>query len=769
MSRNRRNYIVYASVIALFGALIWCVIRCGEVYDSGGKSLSLSPSPAPSPGGSLSEILFSSDPNHPLPLLLLQIAAILAVVRVFSYLFKYLGQPGVIGEIVAGIVLGPSVLGHFCPGVFRFLFAPESLGPLNVVSQIGLILFMFVIGMELDMGVVRKKASQTLVISHASIAVPFFMGMALALRVYPEFGAGHTSFLSFALFIGISVSITAFPVLARIVQERGLGKTPMGMLAVASAANNDVTAWCLLAAVIAVVRAGNIAGALYTIGFAILYIACMFLVVKPFLHKIGEAFNKRETVGKTLVAFIFLVLVLSSYITETLGIHALFGAFLAGVVMPDNLSFRRVMTERVEDVALVLFLPLFFVFTGLRTEIGLLDTPHLWGICALFVLVSVAGKMLGAAGAARLVGESWKDSLSIGVLMNTRGLMELIVLNIGYEMRIIPSSLFVIFVIMALVTTFMATPMLALIERCSARKSWERPRARRKPRVLISFADPRSGPLFLRLAHLLYGRAIGRCKLTAVHYTIGSETNPINAENYSRMSFRPLKSEARKLGLSVDMRYRVTDRYIDDLRTLAEGEGYDFVLTGAGPNFIRNYLGPSRRTPFAYAERRVGELLGWKNWLFPEGLTHDKTRILFRSMRCTLGVFVNRGLSGIDEVGVVLCERGDLSLLRYIEAMAEHIRVELLSVDPRLEIASALGESGRDERVSLCAPGTPLGKCFAGKQLVVVSYPAWRYMTRYERGTLRELPSFIIIKPQDASQRKEGRVGQTTDKENSKI
>ena len=150
------------------------------------------------------------------------------------------------------------------------------------------------------------------------------------------------------------------------------------------------------------------------------------------------------------------------------------------------------------------------MFTGLRTEIGLLDTPHLWGICALFVLVSVAGKMLGAAGAARLVGESWKDSLSIGVLMNTRGLMELIVLNIGYEMGIIPSSLFVIFVIMALVTTFMATPMLALIERCSARKSWERPRARRKPRVLISFADPRSGPLFLRLAHLLYGRAIGR-------------------------------------------------------------------------------------------------------------------------------------------------------------------------------------------------------------------------------------------------------------------
>jgi len=739
-------------MMALFGGLIWCVIRCGEGYDLAGRSSF--PSAVPSPGGASLDTLFSSGADRPLPMLLLQIAVILVAVRVFSYLFKYLGQPGVIGEIVAGIVLGPSVLGHCWPEAFRFLFAPESLVPLNALSQIGLILFMFVVGMELDMGIVRRKASQTFVISHAGIVVPFFMGMALAYGVYPEFGAGHTPFLSFALFVGISVSITAFPVLARIVQERGLGKTPMGMLAVASAANNDVTAWCLLAVVIALARAGNIAGALYTIGFAILYIACMFCLVRPFLRRLGEAYNKRETVGKTLVAFIFLVLVLSSYVTEILGIHALFGAFLAGTVMPDHLGFRRVMTERVEDVALVLFLPLFFVFTGLRTEIGLLDTPHLWGICALFVLVSVVGKISGVAGAARLVGESWKDSLSIGVLMNTRGLMELIVLNIGYEMGIIPASLFVIFVIMALVTTFMATPLLALIERCSARKSGADGRAaRRKPRVLISFADPRSGPVFLRLAHLLYGRAIGRSQLTAVHYTIGTETNPLNAENYSRLSFRPLKAEARKLGLSVDMRYRVTDRYIEDLRSLVESEGYDFVLTGAGPNFIRNYLGSSRRTPASRVERRAGEWPGWKNRLFPEGLTHDRTRILLRSLRCASGVFVNRGLAGIEEVGVVLCDRDDLSLLRCIESMAEPIRVELLSVGTRLETASVLGD-GRS-RLTLLPSGTALAACVAGKQLLIVSYAAWRYMTRYERDVLPGLPSFIIIEPQDSSRRRD--------------
>ena len=476
MNGSKRNYMIYGTMLAVFGLLMWWVVRMGEAYDT---SDVVAVRHADSSVDLLRETL-ASNLTHPVPLLLLQIIAILVAVRIFSYLFKYLGQPGVIGEIVAGIVLGPSVLGHFFPGAFEFLFEPSSLVPLNVISQIGLVLFMFVIGMELDLGVVRRKASETLVISHASIIVPFFLGLVLAYWVYPEFGAHHAPFLSFALFIGISVSITAFPVLARIVQERNLGKTPMGMLAIASAANNDVTAWCLLAAVIAVAKAGDAVGALYTIALTAVYILFMFCLARPFLRKIGELYNKRETVGKTLVAFIFLVLILSSYITEVLGIHALFGAFLAGVIMPDNLSFRRVMTEKVEDVAVVLFLPLFFVFTGLRTEIGLLNTPHLWGVCALFIVMSIAGKLLGATLSARAVGESWKDSLSIGVLMNTRGLMELIVLNIGYEMGIIPGSLFVIFVIMALFTTFMATPLLSLIEKLSAysdlvRQSRERP------------------------------------------------------------------------------------------------------------------------------------------------------------------------------------------------------------------------------------------------------------------------------------------------------
>lgn len=749
MNRTKRNYTVYGSILLVFGVLLWLVLDRGRAFDASVPAQAVAAGEL-SPTELLREAL-SSNLNHPVPLLLLQIISILVAVRIFSYLFKYLGQPGVIGEIVAGIVLGPSVLGHFFPDTFHFLFDPESLVPLNVISQIGLILFMFVIGMELDLGVVRKKFSETLTISHASIIVPFFMGVVLAYHVYPEFGARHASFIPFALFIGISVSITAFPVLARIIQERNLGKTPMGMLAIASAANNDVTAWCLLAAVIAVARAGNIGSALYTIALTAVYIAIMFWLVKPFLRKIGEIYNKRETVSKTLVAFIFLVLIVSSYLTEILGIHALFGAFLAGVIMPDNISFRRVMTEKVEDVALVLFLPLFFVFTGLRTEIGLLNTPHLWAVCGLFIAVSIAGKMIGATGSARLVGESWKDSLSIGVLMNTRGLMELIVLNIGYEMGIIPSSLFVIFVIMALFTTFMATPLLVMIEWLFGRRRKAAAVSKhRYPRILISFANPESGPVFLRLAHLLYGRTIAKSKLTAVHYTIGTETNPLNAEDYSQDSFVFLHEEAKRLGLHVDMRYRVTDHYIEDLRSMARREDYDFVLTGAGPNFIRNYMGPLRRTPLYNAERRVNELLSRRNWLFPEGLTQDKTHILFQSMHCMFGMFVNRGLDGVRRIGVVLRDERDRSLLAYIRSMAENIRVELVTTDPALDLsAELLNADGTPGRLTLCGPGTPIGRCLENKQLAIISYSAWQYIVRYERPLLATLPSFIIIKPQD--------------------
>ena len=670
----KRNYTFYVLMLLIFGGLFWMVIREGKLWDrafdkthreavemvSGHVAVQQAPASCPAPLELFTQSLHEGV-HHPVAMLLLQIISILVAVRIFSWLFKYLGQPGVIGEIVAGIVLGPSLLGHFFPETFGFLFAPDSLESLNILSQIGLILFMFIIGMELDLGILRKKGSQTLVISHASIIVPFFLGTVLAWQVYPEFGFGHTTFVPFALFIGISVSITAFPVLARIIQERNLGKTPMGMLAIASAANNDITAWCLLAAIIAIAKAGSVASAGYTLLCVILYVLFMFGLVRPFMRKLGNIYNSQEIISKPLVGFIFLVLILSSYITEVLGVHALFGAFVAGVIMPANLSFRRIMTEKVEDVALVLFLPLFFVFTGLRTEIGALNTAHLWVVCALFVAVSIVGKLAGAALSARFVGESWKDSLSIGVLMNTRGLMELIVLNIGYEMGVLPSSIYVIFVIMALFTTFMATPSLVLIDKLFACRRPER-RHSAKARILISFARPSSAPVFLKLVKVLCGQLIDKLHITAVHYTIGTETSPMNAYGYSSESFVPLRDEARELGMQIETRYRVTDHYLKDLIELIRRESYDFVLLGGGPEFINDYVAP-RRSSLLLADElnRIRRQIR-KKMYFPGESTRDKARRLFANVSCSVGVFVNRNFRGADRIGVLMLDERDRAM-----------------------------------------------------------------------------------------------------------
>lgn len=760
-SSAKRNYIFYVLMLLIFGVLFWMVIQQGKLWDVASEKALSATSEQAVPSATVSEhtssapyALFTQSLfeglHHPVAVLLLQIISILVAVRIFSWLFKYLGQPGVIGEIVAGIVLGPSLLGHFFPETFGFLFSDSSLESLNILSQIGLILFMFIIGMELDLSILRKKGSQTLVISHASIIVPFFLGTVLAWQVYPEFGAGHTTFVPFALFIGISVSITAFPVLARIIQERNLGKTPMGMLAIASAANNDITAWCLLAAIIAIAKAGSVASAGFTLLCVIVYVLFMFGLVRPFMRKLGEIYNSQEIISKPLVAFIFLVLILSSYITEVLGVHALFGAFVAGVIMPSNLSFRRIMTEKVEDVALVLFLPLFFVFTGLRTEIGALNTPHLWGVCALFVAVSIVGKLAGAAFSARFVGESWRDSLSIGVLMNTRGLMELIVLNIGYEMGILPASIYVIFVIMALFTTFMATPTLMLIDRLFPHREPVQAKPSIKARVLISFARPSSAPFFLKVIKLLCGRVMDRIHITAVHYTIGTETNPMNAYGYSSESFAPLRSEAQRMQLQIDTSYRVTDHYLKDLIDLIHRKSYDFVLLGGGPDFIHDYVVP-RRSNLVLAEElnRIRRQIR-RQMYFPGESTRDKARRLFTHVSCTVGVFVNRKFKGADRVGVLLLDERDRVMLNEINAIMEGVEVTLRVADS--SFSDQLKRELRHHRggspsLEVCPPSVPFSEFVARQQLLIISYNCWLNVTRNRSALISSFPSFMVVRP----------------------
>jgi Kef-type K+ transport system membrane component KefB len=400
----------------------------------------------------------------PFSILILQIISILICSRLLGYLFKKMGQPTVIGEIFAGIVLGPSFLGWIFPKVAVFMFPEESLKNLQFLSQIGLILFMFIIGLELDVEVVRTKVRSAVAVGLSSIALPYILGIILAYFLYNSFAPKNVSFLAFSLFMGISMSITAFPVLARILQERGMTKTTLGSMALTCAAINDIAAWCILAAVIAIVKAGTITTAIFTIALAFFYVLLMFYVILPLLKKLAAIYISGEELSKTAISFVFIILLSSSYIAEIIGIHALFGAFLAGVIISEALIIKNNIIEKIEDVSLVLLLPLFFVLTGLRTQISLLNQGNLWLICIIIILVAITGKFAGTTISAKIAGQSWKDSLSLGALMNTRGLMELIILNIGYDLGVLTPEIFAMMVLMALVTTLMTGPTLDFIE-----------------------------------------------------------------------------------------------------------------------------------------------------------------------------------------------------------------------------------------------------------------------------------------------------------------
>jgi Kef-type K+ transport system membrane component KefB len=397
---------------------------------------------------------------HPFALFLLQLLVILVVTRVAGWLLRKCGQPTVIGEIAAGIILGPSVCGAIWPSTIQALFPKTSLGTLSIVSEMGLVLFMFVIGIELDAAVVRKKARQSFIMSVASIVLPFALGLILAFQLYQHYAASGARFLGFALFMGIAMSITAFPVLARILRERGLETSRLGVLALSCAAADDVAAWCILAAITAIIKAQGLTGFGLTITFCIAYVIFMLLVVKPLLHKLLLKQGTEGGFPRYLIPTMLGGMLASSWLAQVIGIHSLFGAFLFGLAIPVEWPYRRAFIARVEDVAGVLLIPVFFAITGLRTQIGALSSFNDWGICLLIIIVAIAGKFGGGVLAARFTGERWRDATALGALMNTRGLMQLIVVNIGYDLGILSPAIFTMLVIMAIVTTTMTAPVL---------------------------------------------------------------------------------------------------------------------------------------------------------------------------------------------------------------------------------------------------------------------------------------------------------------------
>jgi Kef-type K+ transport system membrane component KefB len=404
-----------------------------------------------------------------LPHVLLALVVILIASRAVGMAFRWLGQPPVIGEVLAGILLGPSLLGRLAPPALAFLLPPSVAPYLGVIAQVGIILFMFLVGLELDPAVLRQRTRSTIAISHASITLPFVLGAALALLLYPVLSTRDVPFTAFALFLGVSMSITAFPVLARILTERGLQRTPLGVVALTSAAIDDVTAWCLLAFVVSFVKAQS-GSALVTVALTAAYIG-LLLALRPALARLVRAHDHHGlTSGAMTVAFV--ALLGSALITEVIGVHAIFGAFVLGVIVPHDSRIARQLRTQLEGIVVVLLLPAFFAFTGLRTQVGLVRGGRDWLLLAAIVAVAALGKFGGSSLAARLCGLPWRDAAALGVLMNTRGLVELIVLNIGLSLHVLSPELFAMLVIMALVTTMATTPLLALLKRGTG---WEQP------------------------------------------------------------------------------------------------------------------------------------------------------------------------------------------------------------------------------------------------------------------------------------------------------
>lgn len=395
-----------------------------------------------------------------LPDVLLALVVIVVAARVIGAAFAWLGQPPVIGEVLAGILLGPSFLGAIAPVASGQLLSPDVTGHLNILAQLGVILYLFVVGLELDTTGLTRQGLDPVVISSVGMAVPFLLGSALALGLHHRLAPSGVPFTVFALFMGVAMSVTAFPVLARILTDRGMTGTHLGGQALTCAAIGDVAAWCLLALAVGVAQA-RLDAALRTLIGTIAFFAFMVIVVRPLLLRWLRA--KGEVLTQGVAAVLLVGVLASAWVTELIGIHALFGAFLFGALVPHDAPAAGQMEHRLRDAVTVLLLPAYFAFTGLRTRIGLLDGTEHWLLCGLIVLIATLGKFGGTLLAARFMGTDWRDSAALGVLMNTRGLMELVVLNIGLDLGVISPALFAMMVVMALVTTMATGPILSAL------------------------------------------------------------------------------------------------------------------------------------------------------------------------------------------------------------------------------------------------------------------------------------------------------------------
>lgn len=753
---NSRKIAFYLFVMGAFTLFIYLILREGAEFESGRNLVTTTSATNYWTAfiASLQESL-----RHPLAILLGQIVVIILTARFFGFLARKIGQPAVVGEVIAGIVLGPSLLGLYFSDLSTALFPTQSLGNLQLLSQVGLILFMFVIGMELDLKVLRNKAHDAVVISHASIIVPFTLGVGFAYFTYESFAPESANFMAFALFMGIAMSITAFPVLARIVQERGMQKTRLGTIVITCAAADDITAWCILAAVIAIVKAGSFGSSLFVIAMAIGYVVFMLRIVKPFLKRVADLHSSRESLTQSIVAIFFVTLIASSYVTEIIGIHALFGAFMTGAIIPENMKFRNIFIEKVEDVSVILLLPLFFVFTGLRTELALLNDPTLWLMAGVIIVVAVVGKFVGSMLAARFVGQSWKDSFSIGALMNTRGLVELVVLNIGYDLGVLTPEVFAMMVIMALVTTMMTGPALNIINRIFDEKpSTESPRALESVyhKILISFGNPDTGRSLLRLANNLTSNHSESAELTAMHLSPANDLSSYNIEEYEEESFLPVLEESRALNRKVNTLFKSSTNIDSDIAELANKGNYDLLLIGVGKSIYQGtLLGKilGFTTRIFYPDKLLTKFKHPDNSLTDSALD-DRTSTILAKTNVPVGVFIDKNFTQAHRIIIPVGRHEDAFLLDFAQRFIAHNKAQVIVLELADDLKSDHSFRQRIRQIELMAPNhialSPdqeiKSDSFKSADLLVISLPTWTDLIQKGSKSLADSPSTLILR-----------------------
>jgi Kef-type K+ transport system membrane component KefB/nucleotide-binding universal stress UspA family protein len=566
-------------------------------------------------------------------LVLIDILIVIGLSRLMGLLFRRLKQPLVIGEIVAGILLGPSLFGWVAPDAAAAIFQPQTIPYLGVLSQIGLIFFMFLIGLELDPKYLKSQIDRAILVSHASILMPFSLGSLAALVLYPQVSTDDVSFTAFALFLGAAMSITAFPVLARIITENNLQGSRLGILALTCAAVDDVTAWCLLALAIAVTRTNSMVGALPTILESAIYIVLMVVIVRPFLQRLASYYNRMGKLNQFVLAGIYMGVVASALITELIGIHFIFGAFLLGTVMPKHAGLRRELAQKTEDFVLTFLLPIFFAYSGLRTQVGLLNSPMLWLLCGLVLAVAIVGKYAGTYLAACFCGINHRDAMALGWLMNTRGLTELIVLNIGLSLGVISPVLFTMLVIMALVTTFMTSPLLEWIyPKQEMRADVAEPiveEANPDYRILVPIANPSTQKGLIQLAVAI---AAGDQPL--------SPERPISAGVYP-LSLIPLEEDYAYESIPTEVERLITARQLQ-VRELIDS------LQAPHAQFLVHPIVRAARDvaqeAVMVAERDLADLIlmGWHRPAFSKNRLGGRVGQILSMAKVDVAVFVDR-------------------------------------------------------------------------------------------------------------------------------